>query len=297
MKLRLLAFVVLFALVGAACGDDTESSDDTASDDPPTESTAAADGEDAVEDAEPAPIAEVDIDLGDDTLDVLATYTIGESDTISPDAPEEHIATFERFKTIIPAELRPEVTHFVAISQEGSDGTDGAMQNPHDADGRSIVTENYIALDTTGESEALDRTIVHEFAHLLTLREGQVTPLTEEELESGDDAECDIYATPACPADDSYLRDYFTEFPDFSEDAEFDPDVYPTEYAATIPTEDVAEMFAEWVISDGDPHSIDDEGDVREVNEGTELDMKYDFFDDYPELVEAREQIRTGLGV
>ena len=30
----------------------------------------------------------------------------------------------------------------------------------------------------------------------------------------------------------------------------YDPEVYPTEYAATIPTEDVAEVFAEWVISD-----------------------------------------------
>ena len=197
---------------------------------------------------------------------------------------------------MIPADLRPEVTHFVSISQEDSDGTDGAMQNPVTQDESPIYEQYYIALDTTGSSsgDELDRTMVHEFAHLLTLRPGQLTPLTPEEEQSDEPVECPVYAVPECPTEDSYLNDYFSQF-EYADDAEFDPEVYPTEYAATIPTEDVAEVFAEWILSDTDARSVSDDGEVRDVVPGSVLDEKFDFFDGYPELVEMRDDIRAGL--
>lgn len=110
----------------------------------------------------------------------------------------------------------------MSISQEDSDGTDGAMQHPVDDDEAQIYEEYYVALDTTGSSSGadLDRTMVHEFAYLLTLRTGQITPLTPEEEDSDEPVECAVYATPECP------------------------------------TEDVAEVFAEWVLNEGDTRTV-----------------------------------------
>ncbi|QAV69931.1 hypothetical protein ESZ53_05475 [Salinibacterium sp. UTAS2018] len=98
-----------------------------------------------------------------------------------------------------------------------------------------------------------------------------------------------------CPFDDSYLFAYYSEFwPDFSlddleaeteEDKEerYTPEEFVTDYAATIPSEDAAEVFAEWVLADELP------------NGDTIVDEKLRFFEDYPELVELRDTIREGL--
>ncbi len=272
MKLRTVAAIVAAGFVFSACGGD---------------------GGDAS--SKPDPDATVAIDLGDDSIEVLGVFEISDDDTISG-ADDDQQEVFDRFTEVIPAEYRPEVTHFVSISQEGSAGTDGAMQNPVDDDEAPIYDEFYLALDTTGSSTGaeLDRTMVHEFAHLLTLRPGQITPLTAEEEASDEPVECAVYAVPECPTDDSYLTDYFTQF-EYEEDAEYDPEVYPTEYAATIPTEDVAEVFAEWILSDADARTVSDDGEVRDVVPGSVLDEKFDFFDDYPELVQMRDDIRAGL--
>lgn len=113
-----------------------------------------------------------------------------------------------------------------------------------------------------------------------------------------------MYAPPeGCPAPDSYLYAYFSEFwpsystSDYSAEEKgeggdcagecatrFDTGEFVTEYAATIPTEDIAESFAEWIISDGPP-----EGSVIQAR-------KFEFFEGYPELVALRDQARAGLG-
>ncbi|GAB2761128.1 hypothetical protein GCM10027020_11840 [Nocardioides salsibiostraticola] len=291
MKSPALAAAFAATLLLTACGSD----DPTAA---AEDSSAASGSETPVAEVPETPRPEQEIDLDDDSLAVLDVYQILEGDTLRSDADPEHLAVFERFAEVIPPELRPEVTHFVAIDQEASDGTDGAMQHPADDDGIPVFEQTYIALDTTGPSAGatLDRTMVHEFGHLLTLRAGQITPLTDEEFESDAVIECEVYASPECPIEGSYLYDYFTQF-EYDDDSEYFDDEYPTEYAATIPTEDVAEVFAEWVLDDGAPFTVTD-GDVeRDVEPGTVLEEKLEFFDAYPEVVEVREKMRAGLGV
>jgi len=221
---------------------------------------------------------EIPINLGDDTIEVLGVFTISDGDTIDG-ADDDQQLVFDRFAEVIPAEYRPEVTHFVSISQEDSDGTDGAMQHPVDENEDQIYDDYYIALDTTGSAAGatLDRTMVHEFAHLLTLRNGQITPLSPEAEQSDEPVECAVYATPECPTDDSYLSAYFSEF-EYADDAEYDP-----------------EVFAEWVLNDGDVRTVTDEDVRRDVVAGSVLDEKFDFFESYPELVEVRDAIRAGL--
>lgn len=174
---------------------------------------------------------------------------------------------------------------FVAIDAEKSGGTDGAMQvNGLRPD------ERYIALDVTGsvKPKTLDRTMLHEYAHLLTLRDGQVDP------NEASAADCPVYADPKCPLDTSYLYAYLSEFwpdvqgPEFdsSEDAiakRYTKDSFVTDYAAKNPDEDIAEVFAEWIL------------EAKEPAGDSIVDQKLRFFDGYPELVAFRDQVSTVL--
>lgn len=231
--------------------------------------------------------AEINLDaVADDTLFVLGTYDV-DGDQLIGDAPADQAAVWDRFNELFPAELHPEITMFVAIDADQSGGTDGAMQPNGEREG-----ETYLALDTSGsvDADVLDRTMIHEFAHLLTLREDQI-PRDESTV-----ADCPVYAeADGCPFDDSYLFAYYSEFwPDFSID-DFDaeteadkeerytPEEFVTDYAATIPSEDAAEVFAEWVLAD-DAATGD-----------SIVEQKLRFFEHYPELVELRETIREGL--
>jgi hypothetical protein len=58
---------------------------------------------------------------------------------------------------------------------------------------------------------------------------------------------------------------------------------FVTEYAATNPFEDMAEVFAEWVLETAPPTGT------------AQVDEKLRFFDDYPEVVAIRETVRASL--
>ncbi len=224
----------------------------------------------------------------------LAVYDV-EGDVLSDQsATSADLEVWDRFNEIFPADTHPEITRFRAIDAVESGGIDGSVYASN-----SDRTEWELVLDTTNAygRQELDRTIIHEFAHLLTLRTDQIP------VGSSVDG-CAVYAPPeGCPAQDSYLHAYFSEFwpgyttSEFSAEEKgeggdcagecatrFDTGGFVTEYAATIPTEDIAESFAEWVISDGPP-----EGSTTQAR-------KFEFFDRYPELVALRDQARAALG-
>ena len=225
-----------------------------------------------------------DPELADDSLLVLGKYSV-DGDELVDEAPEAYAAVWARFAELIPADLRPEVTMFVAIDSEKSGGTDGAMQvNGLRPD------EYYIALDASGavDPTTLDRTMIHEYAHLLTLRDGQV--------DSSEDsaADCPVYADPKCPLDTSYIYAYLSEFwpdvqgPEFDSSADaiaarYTKDDFVTDYAAKNPDEDIAEVFAEWVL-----------GKMQPTGDSV-VDEKLRFFDDYPELVAFRDEVAQVL--
>jgi hypothetical protein len=222
----------------------------------------------------------------DSSLFILGAYAV-DGDELLGDVPAAHAAVWDRFNELFPAELHPEITVFIAIDSDRSDGTDGAIQLYSAADGGT-----FLALDTVASQglDVLDRTMIHEFAHLLTLRDDQV-PTDESSV-----ASCPVYSEfEGCPFADSYLFDYYSEFwfdytldeieAETEEDKveRYSPDKFVTDYAATIPSEDVAEVFAEWVLADELPS-----GDSI-------VDQKMRFFEDYPELVELRDSIREAL--
>ena len=109
--------------------------------------------------------------IGDDTMSVVDSYDINGvdlEDGIDGPPSTDTLATFALYTSLIPAEYRMGVIAFVAIDQAASGGTDGALQEVTGPDGNS-TGERYIALDVTGSSSELERTIVHETGHYIFL--------------------------------------------------------------------------------------------------------------------------------
>ena len=252
--------VILAVLAFAACGgSDTPDGADEGSE--PAE--AVADETDSATDEPGLTDAEID----DDTIAVLGSYDIDGDrleDGVDGPPPAEAVETFAIYTELIPAEYRAGVVTFVAIDQEASGGTDGALQDVVGSDGEP-TGERYIALDTTGSSVELERTIVHETGHL-------------------------IFGEPG-----GGPTEYFIAFNEqFPPGAEYDPDEFVTEYASSVEDggEDIAESWAMFVFGDTEfAGDADDDGELDEVPEGTLAAEKVAFFADYPELVALKEDI------
>lgn len=256
-KTTALVAAAMFTL--AACGGST-----------PSETTSTPDDAETSEASETCNLTEEQI--GDDTMEVLGSYLIDGADLLcSP--TDEAIETFAIYTDLIPTEYRDGVIGFVAIDQEASGGTDGAMQDVSGPDGEP-TGERYLALDVTGSSVELERTIVHEVGHT-------------------------IFINAASDELTDYAIDFEEQFtPGVSyEDA---PDEFVSEYAASVDdgSEDMAESWAMFVFGDtvfaGDS---DDDGELDVVEPDTLAADKVAFFGDYPELVELRDAIRSSAGV
>lgn len=112
--------------------------------------------------------------------------------------------------------------------------------------------------DQSGEDE-LEHTVLHEFAHILTLNKSQVNALVKP-------GECQTYypdypkenfARYGCSHDDSYINQFFQQFwkdiwsDDPDEVKGYFSDTYPTQfvthYAGVSPSEDMAETYWNYV--------------------------------------------------
>lgn len=246
-------------------------------------------------------------EVDDDSIYIIEEYKI-DGDKIVPngDTPIPALTQkiWKRFAALFPAAGRPEVDLLVAIDQERSDGTDGALQfSASDDDKR------YLALDVTGSADfdELTRTMIHEYSHLLQFRPSALTSGTYGEF-------CDVYdGGEECPKPGSYLRLWgeafypgVTDGDDYPEeesdkDARYSPDKYVTDnYAATNPAEDMAETFAEWMLLDAPtgPSFVNDDPHYKWPVTGDKvIDQKLRFFDQFPELVALRANIRSQLGL
>lgn len=244
-------------------------------------------------------------EVDDDTIYIVEEYRV-DGDTILQNGdtpiPAEHQKRWDRFVGMFPAALHPEVDLFVGIDTEKSGGTDGAMQVSAFDD-----EKRYLALDVSGavEFNELTRTMIHEMGHLFQLRPSQVPP-------DRDAAEnCDVYGGgEGCPIDGAYLRDWSEAFYPGQTDSDFDgqtdddiadrysPEEYVTEYAATNPAEDNAEIFAEWMLLDAPEGESFEAASPRfqyPVTGTNVVDDKLRFWDDYPEMVALRDNVRSFL--
>lgn len=136
-------------------------------------------------------------------------------------------------------------------------------------------------------------TSIHEIAHVITLDDTQVD-------EGGSATTCNnFFPGEGCSKTNSYINQFFQTFwtDIYAESQQIDEedldgidafydkysDQFVTHYAATNPGEDIAESFSYFMMQDDIPT-----GDAIQ-------DQKVRFWQDYPEMVSLRQQIRANI--
>lgn len=252
----------------------------------------------------------------DDEATYLVTYLISDDEIVEPyyetvpaDLQDEqrnyelHRQLWEYYRSLIPPAYRTTLAEF-SIMTDGQENILAAVTQTYN-------DPNLWSLDVdiadTNDYYYLTFTLVHEFAHLLTLGPNQVPPSLAI-FDNPDDNDIYIKELSACstyfPGEgcsnpDSYVNAFYEQFwTDIydewneinlieDEDKYYEAldkfykkyqDQFLTDYSVTNPAEDIAEAFGFFVfaeIPDGD----------------TVAEQKILFFHQYPELVQLRNQI------
>ena len=228
--------------------------------------------------------------------------------------PERHNEIWLFTRSILPKNVLKEETSEYRIFTDGPDET-LAYVAPLSTDSTHWLFAIDIAdagtSDTLGQDKEFIHTIIHEFAHIVTLENDQVPPdqtINPDDAEQGKpsptESACQTYYTgEGCSLESSYINlffnrfwaDIYDEFDEVNyaetEDERYDlldafyqkyEDRFVTEYAATNPGEDIAESFTFFVLKDKPT------GDSI-------ADQKVRFFYAFKPLVQMRTQIRSQL--
>lgn len=233
------------------------------------------------------PATEEDDDFG--TVDIYAVLDDG---TLDPAATGLTKKVWETFVRVVTPDFASEVMSQFRVGNAPESDTYAYVYQDENPD-YWILAAN---LATSDDQTQLIATLVHEYAHILSL--------TGTEMDQ-DMASCStIELTEGCARDDSYLLGFQQEFwaaydasaPAVDND---DPDIaydfylaheddFVSDYAATNVVEDLAESFMTFVLED-------------RPDGATVTAAKLDFFWQYPELEAIRERIRaefsTDLGL
>lgn len=218
----------------------------------------------------------------------LVDFAVGADGVLSPEPDERAAHVWSQFERVATSEYARRHIAQLSVGDRAFGEFAGAVQQTSTADDRWTLI-----IDGSVSESRLISTLIHEYAHLITLDHTQVTRVPEE---------CSTLETEQwmCTHPGAYLNDFWDEFWAPYGDAQrldsTDPDVgailyaeYPddfvTPYAATNAVEDIAESFTAYVLAD----------EIPDPSDGV-VAAKTAFFDAYPAFVEARERIRADFG-
>jgi len=228
-----------------------------------------------------------------DTLlkDAEAIYTIDTNETfllLSGVENNEHKKVKKWLKIISPNDFSNNYLSRLILMPSNSDNSAAYVgMSDYGKSGSWDVIVNMTSLREDGEKEMVF-TLIHEYAHILTLNYTQVNENISPE-------NCTTYDTisEGCTEENSYLNQFVQKF--WKEllrkkpNAENYYDYYDShssefvrDYAATNAVEDIAESFAYFVFAKKGTYT-------------TIAEQKINFFYNYPELVEMRKNIRNSL--
>lgn len=199
---------------------------------------------------------------------------------------------WERVKKLVPKTYINRIINF----NINSDGKDGVLAYVYGVDEKGekwsmfIDKKDAIKEDGKLDNGELNNTIIHEFAHILTLNNSQ--------MKKGIDEEKKTYTTDeGTTKDKSYLNRFYNKFwngihSEWTKAQESEETImafyekhekdFVSEYASTNPEEDIAESFTYFVTQDKP------KGDsVKE--------QKMLFFYKFEEMVKLRNEIRENL--
>jgi hypothetical protein len=211
------------------------------------------------------------------------------------------------FSTLIPAPDRSSLVEYSVVTDGVGNVLAAVSQTVYDP----ALWALEVDIRDSSDKLNLTYTLIHEYAHLLTLGPDQVTP-SEAVFNNPDDNDIfsaevkacpDYFPGEGCSHSDSYINAFFKRFwadiyPEWQDINLIEDnqayykalddfyykyeDQFVTSYAATNPEEDIAEAFTFFVLT---PRPKGD----------TIAKEKILFFYAYPELVQLRDEINSGI--
>jgi len=204
---------------------------------------------------------------------------------------------------ILPSDILVEEVYEYWVFSDGPEETLAYVEPLVDDPDRWLMAVDPADIEVVSNelSDDVLHTIVHEFAHILTLEDAQVTPDLDNDapLSAAADACATFYTGEGCALANSYINQFFYAFwedlfdetldiEEIADEGARDDAVYAfyeayadrfvTDYAATNPGEDIAESFAFFVLYD-------------EPTSDSIADEKIRFFYDFPKMVAIRDHI------
>ena len=232
-------------------------------------------------------------DYGNYDEEVLAVYLIedGDLDLYWGEASDSEEALYEKMWTQAASLIPDDYESLIIKFEITTDGTDGSVAYIYNEDD-SLLTWTFgldpvDSVNRKGNFRSdFDETVIHEFAHLLTLSYDQMdasarnTYVAEEGRLKVDSYLNMFYQTFWTDIIDEHKQNVDEESEDYIYDFYLDhPNMFVNDYAATNPEEDIAESFTTFILNDRPT--------------GNQIsDQKLLFFYQFSKLVEMREEIR-----
>lgn len=208
----------------------------------------------------------------DSDLTLAASYPVIDGELQLPADPGDDTPDPRPVWATVSALLPPDASERIRQLNLVSDGQAGTLAMVH----RSLSEPDtwVLSVDYVETGAVLQRTIVHELAHLYTLGPDDV---------SGSRSGCSqMLLTVGCVRKGSILARYGDQFwHGRSEPAAFRPGQFVSQYAASSVHEDLAETFMAWVFGD--------------ALDGPALGARADFLAAEPTLAAARDWVRAAL--
>ncbi len=220
------------------------------------------------------------------------TYTINDDGTTEPEMTDLDKDMWGLIEEMSPSQESFDSIREYTVYYDEDDTTDASVSAIDDNDEEWSFELNY---SSTNDFKLLLPVLVHEFSHVLSLQNDQVTSDTEDpEIR---DSCVNYLVGEGCLNDDTMLNNFFEKF--WKENPDFVPDVdraeneteafyetrqdqYVTDYATTNPIEDFAESIMFYAMKEP-------------VKANTEKREKTDFFNDYPKIVKFRSEVRQTI--
>lgn len=219
----------------------------------------------------------------DDDFGTVEIYAVLEDGSLDPEATGLAAEVWDTFVRVATLDFAAEVLAEYRAGDSAESDTLAYVYQTDDPD-YWVLAAN---LATSEDTEQLIATLIHEYAHIITLDTTQVDVGA---------SSCDTVAMDeGCPTTDSLLAAFHERFwsgygdaaPDADNtdaDTAWDfyienEDDFVSDYAATNVVEDIAESFMTFVLED-------------EPDGGSVVAQKLSFFWDEPDLVAIRERIR-----
>ncbi|OJJ22159.1 hypothetical protein BKI52_08970 [marine bacterium AO1-C] len=235
----------------------------------------------------------------------IATYNIN-GDQLELKEEFEVAAQFKQFEDkakhnelwalvtkLLPADIRPQLAELIIYAADDGGVAYVAPVNDQDlSKWRMGFNLNAVYRGNLLDKPEAGYTIIHEFGHLATLHAGQIdASVREADCQSYFPGEgCSKSNAYLTPFYDKYWKDIATEFGTIGEDPTKADAFYNkyqsrfvTQYAATNPGEDIAEVFTHFVLRN-------DQSTGNEIA-GKKINLFYDF----DESKTLRTRIRKGV--